>query len=153
MANVFQATYIFGIDGGVNTGVALWLPKKPDFEYIQTIDFWEAYNMINMYPQDITAIFIEDPSFNAPTFGRGKMKKKTLDRKAQNVGGVKRESKLLGEGLARQKYVVRYIKPIKGGKWDASQLEQYTGWTKPTNQHGRDAARLVFNRGSRIVIP
>ncbi len=155
MPKIFEATYIIGIDAGKRTGVSLWSPKKGELIKLETLNFWDTVAFVRKHgnPEN-TAIILESPGVNKPTFGRQKLKRRVLDRKAQNVGSVKRETKLLGEGLERDGFIVKYVAPIKGGgKWTAKQLEQITGWTGRTSQHARDAARLVYNRGSRIVVP
>lgn len=147
---IFIARYIVGIDGGAHTGFAIWDTREKEFTDILTVSFWEAYDLSLKFFKHETAFIIEDPGVNKPTFHRNKMKRKVLDRKAQNVGGVKRETKLLGEGIERAGYFVLYVPP-SSRKLEHAEFRVTTGYQKRTSQHARDAAMLVFNRGSRIV--
>jgi len=138
-----QKIYI-GIDPGVTTGLAVWDGKDIVFH---TTDFWGAIEEIQQWIVPITVV-IEDPSKNKPVFHRdlkvrGDKRDRTMLKIGQNVGSNKREGQLLIEYCEQNGIECRAIKPTSS-KWDAKQLKVYTGITKSTNQHVRDAIKLVY---------
>ena len=65
----------------------------------------------------------------------------------QGAGSIKRECQLWAEWLAAVGCSYRAVSPhSKGPKLDAAQFARLTGWPGRTNEHGRDAAMLVFGR-------
>lgn len=134
-----------GIDGGTKTGVAII--GEDNQLMLLTLNFWTTYELIikQHAPEDV-AIYIEDPSKNKPVFHRKTGPKRRL-KIAQNVGGVKRETELLIEGLSREGYLVIPVRP-KHSKWSHDLFCKVTGWpiNESTNEHQRDAARLILKR-------
>jgi hypothetical protein len=62
-----------------------------------------------------------------------------------------RESELLVLLLQGVGYEVVQVKPDYGAtKWTREELEQITGWTKETSEHGRDAVRLAMDYIDKI---
>lgn len=141
--------YYIGIDPGKTTGVAIWDGKKivkescPFFGALEIIDTWCQFNEENV------EVVIEDPNLNRPTFNRyqGKrMDTKTIlsmQKIAQNVGMNKRDAQLIIDYCQRRYVPYRIVKPTTT-KWDAKMLETLTGITERTNQHVRDAIKLVY---------
>lgn len=135
---------LIGLDCGVTTGVAI-LKKATSDLMLYTMDFWTAYEFINeKFPVNQTGVFIEAPQYIKPSFKRTNNIRKEK-KIAQNVGGVKRETELMIEGMRRSGYVVAEIKPKKR-KIDHEYFVKLTGYkkTKTTNQHCRDAAMLIY---------
>lgn len=143
--------YYIGIDGGTNTGFAVWDKKERRFEVIKTLDFWRVYEYINKYyPAEHTQIVIEDPSQNKPVFVRRYDPKSVREslKIAQDVGGVKRETEKMIEGLERKEYKVQRVRPMKGSmtKLTADYFRRITKYEGSTSEHARDAAMLVFGK-------
>lgn len=137
-----------GIDPGQTTGIAVWDGKKivkdscPFFGAIEIIDTWWQFHAPHIQ------VVIEDPNLNRPTFNRyqGKMDTKTIlsmQKIAQNVGMNKRDAQLIIEYCERHFVPYRIVKPTTA-KWDAKMLKALTGITDRTNQHVRDAIKLVY---------
>ena len=94
---------LIGIDCGKKTGVAVWDVNAQRFSVIKTVDFWSAFEwIVNEFSVKKTGIFVEDPAQNKPVWRRATMKNHEFQKKCQHVGGVKRESLLLIEGLERR---------------------------------------------------
>jgi hypothetical protein len=73
------------------------------------------------------------------------------DRIGRGIGSVMRESELLVLLLQGVGYEVVQVKPDYGAtKWTREELEQITGWTKETSEHGRDAVRLAMDYIDKI---
>ncbi|MCP9290034.1 hypothetical protein [Gracilimonas sediminicola] len=147
MPNRFNKRYAIGIDGGVNTGFAVWDRKEKKFAELTSEDFWEVFSTItSLYPPALVDIYVEDPSKNKPVFfKKGANNHKKMLKVAQNVGGVKRETELLIEGLEKEGYEVQRVRP-GSAKWDADTFKNMTKYKGRTNEHSRDAGRLVFQR-------
>lgn len=136
--------FLIGIDGGVNTGVAQWDRKQQKLLRVSTMTFWEAFDwIVTEQIPEVTEIMIEAPQKIRPTFDHGASARKIREKIAGNVGGVKRESALLAEGLRRRGFTVTEVKP-DSAKWDVKYFQQITKWKDRTSQHGRDAVKLVF---------
>jgi len=118
-------------------------------------------------------VVIENPGLNKPVFMSKEMKKdketafdkmlnarlnpdqfvegmeeiesiiRIQSSKAQKVGMNKKYADLLIEWCKMNNLDVAEIRPYLK-KMDAEQFREYTGWTQRTNEHNRDAARLIF---------
>ncbi len=140
--NLDAARYVIGVDPGVRTGVAEFDRKARAWK-LYTSDFWQLYETFRAYefPADLLVV-VEDPARNRPVFDRGVTGRRRL-HVAQSVGGVKREATLLIEGLRRVGVAVIPVAPVRAQKWDAAALAAAIGYTRATNEHERDAARLA----------
>lgn len=134
-----------GIDPGKNTGVAVWDCKEEKFLLLETMSFWTTFTTVtvDLWPkhEKLLAI-VEDPRGNNPVFNRGHKGKRNL-KIAQNVGMNKKEAGLLIEGFRRSGIPTRGVVP-KQSKINAAQFKQMTGYQGRTNEHKRDAGRLVY---------
>ncbi len=135
--------YFIGLDAGVNCGVAVWNVAGERFDRLETLDFWRAFETVLTFDPSEVIIIIEDPSQNAPLFDKGVRGARKRERLAQTVGGVKRESTLLADGLARKGYRVRRIRP-RTRKLGADTFRRLTKHQGRTSQHARDAGMLVY---------
>lgn len=134
-----------GIDPGVNTGYAVWDCKEQKFIELETLDFWDCYYTVlarNKMSGPVLVV-IEDPSQNSPVWhGKGQKINVRLNI-AQRVGSNKREAELLIEGFENEGILVRRVRPTQS-KWNAKTFKNMTGYKGRTNEHKRDAGRLVF---------
>jgi len=135
--------FLIGLDGGVNTGFALYDRQTRQLTDVRTMTFWSAYDYITSMRTDNVEIIIEAPQLIRPTFSHGENERRKREKIASNVGSVKRESALLAEGLRLRGFTVTETKP-DSAKWSNEYFQRITKWTGRTSQHGRDAARLVF---------
>lgn len=140
-----------GLDPGQSTGVAIWDSSKKEFLTIRTCDFWDAISVL-MDAKDRhidLMVTLENPDANKPVF-RGKFaahvdNNRKMDKIAQNIGSNKRDGQLLAEFCANAEIPVVLVTPTKG-KYTRETFEKLTKYTKPTSQHGRDAAMLVWGK-------
>lgn len=144
------ARHVVGIDAGKDTGLAAWDTSEKRVTEILTLNFWGTYfHIIEKYSAVDTIVIIEDPNLNKPTFNRSWVKSaKANTAVSQNVGGVKRETHLLAEGLSAYGFTVYAVRPGTK-KWDKDTLKMYTGWAGRTSQHGRDAAKLIVGHSGK----
>lgn len=139
-----------GIDPGVNTGVAVWIPDAKRFTLLATKQFWDAIEIIresNSRPGVVLSVVIEDPSKNKPTFLRNTTDR-GMNRISRNVGANCRDARLIVEYCNRNGINVEAVRPSKKTmtKLDADTFCKLTGWTGTCSQHSRDAAMLVWGR-------
>jgi len=161
-ATLFKAkdyNIMIGVDPGSITGVCVWDPDRQkilDMQSMSHIEFieWiiignEVYDMV---------VAIENPNLNQPVFmtkeekdlikGCGEFQAKDIAlrillRRAQNIGMNKQIAKTLMEFMESKGINFVPIRPFRK-KMDAEQFKNLTKWEGRTNQHNRDAARLVF---------
>ena len=146
-----------GIDAGTHTGFAVWCFEGETFKDIETTDFWGAIEKIETLRKDNHFIVvIEDVTTIKPVFGIEKIyyatkgvliqKLSAIAAKAQNVGGVKRETKLLIDFCEKNGIPLYKKSPNSGSrtKMSSEDFKKLTGYEKRTSQHGRDAAMMIY---------
>jgi hypothetical protein len=143
---------IVGVDAGKNTGVAVWDDTVGEWT-LMTVGFWDAHDCILSLSPVTAAIVIEVPSGHVIHKRKeGATKGFGRDRMAANVGSARREATLLAERFLAKGYTVIQEKPT-ATKWTRAELARHTGIERPTNEHVRDAVRLVYNKGFGVVRP
>ena len=136
--------YAIGIDVGIVSGFAVFdrgekrliqVTSLKLFMLLERIRAWANNNEIRVY--------IENPN----TYRRFKGNEKQNSAKMAGSGAVKQTYKHIVELLEYDKIPftpVSVIGTLK--KLDAETFAKYTKWEGKTNEHGRDAAMIVFNR-------
>lgn len=131
--------YYIGIDSGTNTGYSIWDSKEKHLMMVDCMKIHVAMANIQMLEReylDQTFIRVEDARLRG---GIGDTKQ------AQGVGAVKAHAKIWEDFLTDLGANFEMCKPRKGlTKVDAEKFKLLTGWREKTNNHGRDAALLVF---------
>lgn len=137
-----------GIDTGTNTGIAVWDSRGKALLQVETMKIHKAMEVVKGY-KDIAKgngttleVRVEDPrqrTWYEP------MSRERERAKLQGVGSVKRDASIWDDFL--KDLGVRY--EMVAPKWNMTKLTKesfkaITGWKKPTNEHNRDAAMLVF---------
>jgi hypothetical protein len=130
---------IIGIDPGKHNGYAEYYNGK-----LKTVTSLQTWAVISRLQSQILPykVYIEDPTTWKPF--------KNTDSQSHKLKGA-------GSVTARFWAIVEYLEdhniqfvkvPIQGTakKMNAKMFEKVTGWAERTNEHGRDAAMLVFNR-------
>lgn len=131
-----------GIDTGTHTGVAIWLRKSKKIAVVDTMRIHQAMGMVKalgvVYGQQLLIRF-EDARLRT-WFG-------TKDAaQLQGAGSIKRDAAIWEDFLKDAKIDYEAVAPKNNKtKLSASLFQQMTGWTESTDEHGRDAAMLVFN--------
>lgn len=134
--------YIIGIDPGVNTGIAVWDRSGKDFYTIKTVTAVEAEACINFYRGVSNAKILvryEDARMRT-WFGKEKGV-----AQLQGAGSIKRDCQRWEEFLTHYEIPFEEVAPKNNRtKMTAEEFKRLTGWEGKTNEHGRDAAMLVF---------
>ncbi len=139
---------LIGIDPGVHCGFAVYgnlagLIRVCELSFWETIDELKNYRENNLI-QNIE-VHLEWPQGNKPTFDR-KMNYGSQAKISQNVGANKRDAQLIFEWLEERG--IKCVKHVPNAssmtKINAKTFESITGWKEKANEHGRDAAMMVF---------
>ncbi len=87
---------------------------------------------------------VEDPR-QRKWFGTERLEREKERKKLQGVGSVKRDAVIWEDFLTDLGVRFEMVAPKNNvTKLSQSTFVSYTGWKKLTNEHGRDAAMLVF---------
>lgn len=130
-----------GIDPGVMTGYAESCGGK--LMRVESMTAVAAESLVTLSHagslDQLIKLHIEDARLRTwVTGGREKL---------QGVGSVKRDCSRWVEFCQHHKIDYVLVPPrANRTKLTAAQFERLTGWTERTNEHGRDAAMLVFGR-------
>ena len=139
-----------GIDPGVKTGVAVWDNRQRTFLQIETVKIHRAMELVRLYKHKAAdvgtklIVRVEDAR-QRKWFERKYDKKGEEENVLQGAGSIKRDSKIWDDYLSDMGVEYQMVAP-KGGmtKYTKERFQALTGWKKPTNEHNRDAAMLVF---------
>lgn len=133
---------IIGIDTGVNTGLSIFNIATSKLEFVASMAIHKAMRIV----QESKPLFVrvEDARKRKwVTGGREKL---------QGAGSVKRDAKIWEDFLTDENIPFEMVAPKNNKtKSDARAFMRETGWTKPTNEHGRDAAMLVYGLSANYL--
>lgn len=134
---------VIGIDPGINCGIAIWNTKRKEFDFISSCHIWVLFDRINNhYEQHGSGLLIriENPNTWVP------FKSITQNNsRLQGAGAVKQTYKHIIQYLDYHNIEYQNVR-LQGSlkKLSSAKFKQITGWAEPTNEHGRDAAMLVY---------
>jgi hypothetical protein len=131
--------YYLGIDPGVHTGIALYDSGRKGFDMIQSTGIIIAINFINNFSDKENLFVRVEDARKRKWFG-------TAGREQlQGAGSIKRDCQIWEEFLEFSGIAYEMVAPKNNKtKLDAKLFSKYTGWKLRTNEHGRDAAMLVY---------
>jgi len=140
-----QAIIQVGIDPGTVTGLA-FADDKGNLLKVQSFPILRAMEEIVNYTQTPETwshqmlFYIEDPT-QRRHFGN------TGRERLQGAGSIKRDFSIWLEFFQRQNFTFVAVPPRNNTtKLNATQFWKITGWKERSNEHGRDAAMLIFKR-------
>lgn len=139
--------FVIGIDTGVNTGVATWNVTARKFELIKTTAIHKAMMyVIEMYKTYGGSMLVRVEDARLRTWYQSSYKTREEEREMlQGVGSVKRDAKIWEDFLTDIGIPFEMIHPKDSiAKVNALTFRNITKYDKPTNEHSRDAAMLVF---------
>jgi hypothetical protein len=131
---------MIGIDPGVNTGIAAWDGQA--LQFVTSMSICVAMKHVQALRQSgrLHSVTFEDARLRTWYGSKGR-------EALQGAGSIKRDCQIWAEWLGMLGCPYKAISPqAKGAKLDAATFSRLTGWTQRTNEHGRDAAMLVFGR-------
>jgi D-alanine-D-alanine ligase-like ATP-grasp enzyme len=133
---------LIGIDPGVNNGFAVYNPHTKKLIQVAALKTWEVLKRLSVERTEEYTVYIKDPTTWKPFKGS-----RNQSSKLKGAGSVTARFKAIQEFM--DDHNIKYVcVPIQGNakKMDAQLFKKVTGWEGQTNEHGRDAALLVFNR-------
>lgn len=139
-----------GIDTGKNTGFAVWDSRQRSLLTVTSLPIHRAMENVRSLRDEHEAIGhkvvvrVEDPR-QRNWFGTERMEREEERKRLQGVGSVKRDASIWEDYLKDLGVEFEMVAPKRNvTKLKQESFKRYTGWGKPTNEHGRDAAMLVF---------
>jgi len=131
---------IFGIDPGSSTGVATFIGGK--LVHLCTISPVEIADKLESVRP--SRVIYEDSRLQSHVWTTS-TSKAAASKMARNLGEIDAWCKLIVAVCERLDIPSHGISPLgKGHKMAADQFERITGWSKPSNQHERDAAMVAW---------
>ena len=131
---------VIGIDPGTRTGVAVWATAEKTLLRVDSMRIDEAMALVLTAheSEQLHHVVYEDARLRKWLGAKG-------IEALQGAGSIKRDCTIWAGFLGAHNIPSRAVAPQAGAtKWDAKHFERVTGWTGRTNEHGRDAACLVY---------
>jgi hypothetical protein len=132
-----------GIDPGVNTGIAVMIDGT--YSVIMSTDIIHAMELIKSIHQDHTNvdIYIENPNLWRD---HNHKHKEQNSSKIQGAGSIKRDYSVWTTFFTRYNMSFTPLSPLAiGSQFDkVAYFKAATSWKGTTNQHGRDAAKMIY---------
>ena len=146
--------YFIGIDPGMETGLAIWNSTLQKFRSIQSVNFWQAIWILEEWDTRLKVeeieltLVIEDPNLTTHVWDRYGALGRSATKIAQNVGACKREASLILAWCEIKGIKTIAVNPSdrRDTKMKAEAFRNLTKCNIQTNEHGRDAALLVFGK-------
>ncbi len=147
---------VVGVDPGTSTGLAVYDPAAPGVSALGpagalvacgSLDFWKATAQLHRTAGTVRAVVVEDPRTLGLYARYRTLSQAQRDRAARSVGQIDRDVSLWVDLCRRLGVRCVCVPPARRAKWAAADLAAVTGWTSPTNEHARDAARLAWEWG------
>lgn len=137
---------ILGIDPGQHTGLAYFRDGK--LSALETIQPHELPGVLRANMP--TRVVFEDSRLQSHVWTSVPSKAAAL-KMARNIGQIDAWCTLITNVCADLGIAAHGISPAgKGGKLNAAEFEQLTGWTERSNSHERDAAVVAWKyRGAK----
>ena len=138
---------VVGIDPGIHTGLAVWDTSSRQFLEIRTVGIVAAMEYLSEIRQDrgIGLLVFEDA--RQRTWIPREKDIRQVKGRAMGAGSVKRDYSIWEEWCKAKGIQFIATRPKTGlTKLTDAYFRGLTGYDRRTNDHGRDAAMLVFQR-------
>lgn len=138
---------VVGIDPGIHTGLAVWDTSTRQFLEIRTVGIVSAMEYLSEIRQDrgIGLLVFEDA--RQRTWIPREKDIRQVKGRAMGAGSVKRDCSIWEEWCKAKGIQFIATRPKTGlTKLTDAYFRGLTGYDRRTNDHGRDAAMLVFQR-------
>lgn len=140
VTNNIPVRYVIGIDPGKNTGFAVYDRQQKQLLEVTSLLIHQAFEQVKKFAVSRDILVRVEDARQRKFFGN------TGREKLQGAGSAKRDSTIWEDFLNDQGIPFEMVAPKNNRtKVDAARFGLITGYTKRTNNHGRDAAFLCFN--------
>ena len=138
--------FYIGIDTGVNTGVACWWKEKRQLSSVQCMQIHRAMEYVKEAEKvNPGGVFVRIEDARLRKWIPRQKDQRTEAGLREGAGSVKRDASIWQDFLTDHKIPFELVAPKDNKtKVDAAHFKKLTGFTGSTNNHGRDAAMLVF---------
>lgn len=141
--------YYIGIDTGTNTGFAIWDNRQEKFLAVSCLKIHvamrEVERIVNQAAREGTRVCVRVEDARLRDWFGGRMTREEERAKLQGVGSVKRDCSIWEDFLTDLGVDFQMVHPKNiATKMKAEAFKYLTKWDERTNEHGRDAAMLVF---------
>lgn len=150
---------LIGIDTGVITGFAIAIDaldgRASKLNEVTTLTITQAMKRVlecvEQRGKENVKLFIEDARQRTWFGEMDKRQAKSGAGVREGVGSVKRDATIWEDWCKEEGLIYTMVHPAANAtKYKAPLFNKLTGWTEPTNEHGRDAAMLVANRYAKF---
>ena len=138
---------VVGIDPGVNTGIAVWDTVSRAFLDIRSSGIVDAMEYLRrLHSERAISLVVFEDARQRKWIPREKDLKEFKGR-AMGAGSVKRDC-TIWEEWCKYHHIECVKTPPRAGMTKLSDafFQGLTGYDRRTNNHGRDAAMLIFGR-------
>jgi len=138
--------YLIGIDCGVTTGYAVYTRSKKQLVSVESMTILEAIAAVKICHQVFPgSVFVRVEDARLRKWIPYEKDQKAERGKREGAGSVKRDAQIWEEFLKAEQIPHEMVAPKNNKtKLKADCFKKITGWHIATNEHGRDAAMLVF---------
>lgn len=141
--------YYIGIDTGTNTGFAVWDNRQERFLAVSCLKIHVAMREVERYiavaRDEGTRVCVRVEDARKRDWFGERMTREKERAKLQGVGSVKRDCSIWEDYLEDLGVDFQMVAPKNiATKMKAEPFKYLTKWDERTNEHGRDAAMLVF---------
>lgn len=148
---VSKSALAVGIDPGVKTGIATAL--NGDLQSVASMTITAAMEFVLSIKDQNPTLYIEDARKRTWFGGADDRMARSGAGTREGVGSIKRDCSIWEQWCIEQRIAYHLIHPAANKtKLDAQTFGRITGWTAKTNEHGRDAAMLVFQRVIKVAV-
>lgn len=139
---------LIGIDPGVKTGIAII--KNGALNLVEAVKAVEAeIQVLSLSARSPIHVYVEDARLRK-WFGANN---KNVELKKQGAGSVKRDCKRWEEFCNHHQINYTMIAPKNTAtKVTSDYFKNLTGWMTRTNEHGRDAAMLIYRLRNQTIV-
>jgi hypothetical protein len=133
-----------GVDPGKDTGLCIYNLLTKQIQ-LQTVNTYGLICYLQQNAQNIQILVIENSSKQSFVWNKQNKTSNALSRHARNIGSVDGRSNVILETCEALNIDYKCLSPMqKGKKWSHKEFTTYVQYTTQTNQHERDAAKLLF---------
>ncbi|HMU69190.1 MAG TPA: hypothetical protein PKC38_04245 [Chitinophagales bacterium] len=139
-----KPSYLIGIDPGINNGIAYLDTNTGKLIAVTSCNLHTLFNLVLSELDKPIFVYIENPNTWVP-FKNVSME--VMEMRRSGAGAVKQTYRHIIEFLEDHGIEYRPTR-LQGSmkKVSSEWFKKFTGWAGKTNQHGRDAAMLVYGR-------
>ena len=151
--------FLIGIDTGVKTGFAIAIDsldgRGGKLDDVSSFTITQAMKRVlecvEEQGKENVKLFIEDPRQRSWFGGMDAKQAKYGAGVREGVGSVKRDASIWEDWCKEEDLLFDMVHPAANAtKHKAPIFKKLTGWNKPTNEHGRDAAMIVSGRYAKF---